>query len=500
MSTLENNQAIDFKANDAFSRAKGAVRTKVICHLGPKTKDPESISELVESGMNVACLNFAQGNTQQHLEIVQNLRMYLAATKRMCAILVDTRGAKARTGKLKNSQPVKLKGGSTVRIMPDLDFLGDETAFGVSYSNLSQVMAPGRDILIDDGLVHLVVTEINGKNVDCTVVADAVLGEQKGVNLPGIRTDMPTLTAKDEQDLILSCEQKVDIVAASFIRKAEDAKKVRQFLDTHGGSNIKMFSKIENQEGLENFDEILSLSDGILVARGDLGIEIPTEKVTIAQKMMIAKCNIAGKPVVTATQMLDSMIINPRPTRAETTDVANAVFDGSDCVMLSGETAQGDFAPEAVRTMVSICREAERWIDYNFVHSSLRHFLRKRTLDVTETICSSSVKTSYDLGASLILCLTETGNTAREICKYRPIAPVICVSANEGTARQLLVHRGLFPLVVGSMLGTESLIARSLAAATRSGLCKKGDLVVVISGMREGVSGTTNVLRVLTVE
>eukprot|EP00172_Hildenbrandia_rubra_P003402 Plantae.Rhodophyta-Hildenbrandia_rubra.ctg54302.p1 GENE.Plantae.Rhodophyta-Hildenbrandia_rubra.ctg54302~~Plantae.Rhodophyta-Hildenbrandia_rubra.ctg54302.p1 ORF type:complete len:265 (-),score=52.83 Plantae.Rhodophyta-Hildenbrandia_rubra.ctg54302:497-1291(-) len=263
-----------------------------------------------------------------------------------------------------------------------------------------------------------------------------------------------------------------------------------------------IISKIENQEGLQNYDAVMDASDGIMVARGDMGVEIPIEKVSIAQKMMISKCNVAGKPVVTATQMLDSMIKNPRPTRAETTDVANAVFDGSDCVMLSGETAKGDYPVQAVETMASICREAEKALDYNASFNALRKHMKKNNPNqsVTETITSSAVKTAYDLSSSIILCLTETGRTARLVCKYRPVSPIVCVTSNEHTARQLLLYRGAFPMLVGSMIGTESLIARSLVRMGSSRLAKKGDLVVVVSGMTEGVSGGTNVMRVLTVQ
>ncbi|KAK1869625.1 hypothetical protein I4F81_012097 [Pyropia yezoensis] len=370
-----------------------------------------------------------------------------------------------------------------------------------SYTKLSTSVKEGSEVLIDDGLVALIVERVDGDHVICRVKNGGLLGETKGVNLPGAVVELPALTEKDKGDLTFGCAQKVDLVAASFIRKASDVIQIREHLTANGGSAIKIISKIENQEGLQNFDDILAVSDGIMVARGDLGVEIPIEKVAIAQKMMISKCNVAGKPVVTATQMLESMVKNPRPTRAETTDVANAVFDGSDCVMLSGETAKGDYPVETVTTMASICREAEKALDYGHTFNSLRQLLRKmEKVSVTETITSSAVKTAYDVGSRIILCLTETGNTARLVCKYRPSAPVICVTSNEATARQMLIHRGAFPLCVGSMMATESLIARSLMRATSSGLCSKGDLVVVVSGMREGVSGATNVLRVLTVE
>lgn len=413
--------------------------------------------------------------------------------------MLDTKGPEIRTGKLKDGKEISLSAGDTIDLISDFSHVGDTSMIGHSYASMVTTVREGSEILIDDGLISLTVmsTDITANTVTCRINNDGVLGETKGVNLPGAKVDLPALTEKDKSDLKFGCDQQVDMVAASFIRKAADVVSIREFLDAHGGSTIKIMSKIENQEGLENFDGILEASDAIMVARGDLGVEIPIEKVAIAQKMMISKCNVAGKPVVTATQMLDSMIKNPRPTRAETTDVANAVFDGSDCVMLSGETAKGIYAVEAVQTMVGICREAEKSLDYRYVFQSLRNLHRTQEMSITETITSSAVKTAYDLNAAIILCLTETGNTGRLVCKYRPVSPVICVTSNETTARQLLIHRGAFPLVVGSFVGTESLIARVLNRSTSAGFCKKGDLIVLVSGMREGVSGGTNILRVI---
>ena len=276
---------------------------------------------------------------------------------------------------------------------------------------------------------------------------------------------------------------------------------VWQHLDANGGEKIKIIAKIENQEGLENFDEILAVTDGVMVARGDMGVEIPGEKVALAQKMIISKCNIAGKPVVTATQMLDSMINNPRPTRAETSDVANAVFDGTDCVMLSGETAKGKYPIQSIEMMVAICREAEKVLDHTQTFAALRAHAKNLGPEyINEAIASSAVKTAFDLRASLVLCLTETGRTARLVSKYKPRMPVLCATCDEQVARQCLVLRGCYPMVVGSMVGSASLIARCLATAKVNGLCKTGDVCVVISGIQEGISGGTNVLRVLQIE
>lgn len=502
MTSLENNLQISFKSKDAFTTAAGKIRSKVICTIGPKTASVEKIGKLVDAGMNIARLNFSHGNHAYHSGVIKNLREYLASSGRMCGIMLDTKGPEIRTGKLQDGQEVKLVAGETITLVNDFTFVGNAAKIGTSYKSMVQTVSEGSEILIDDGLISLICVSANLETGDvvCRINNPGVLGETKGVNLPGGVVDLPALTEKDKNDLEFGCEQRVDMVAASFIRKASDVQTIRDFLTEHGGESIKIISKIENQEGLQNFDSILDASDGIMVARGDLGVEIPIEKVSVAQKMMISKCNVAGKPVVTATQMLDSMIKNPRPTRAETTDVANAVFDGSDCVMLSGETAKGNYPIAAVTTMVDICREAEKMLDYRYVFQALRNHHREAPMNVTETITSSAVKTAYDLKAALIVCLTETGNTARLICKYRPVSPVICVTSNESTARQLLTFRGAFPMVVGSMVGTESLIARVLNRSKAAGFLKKGDFVVLVSGMREGVAGGANILRVIKEE
>ena len=419
----------------------------------------------------------------------------------MCAIMLDTKGPEIRTGLLKDGKDVDLKDGEEFMLYNDWDYVGDEKGVGQSYKDLHTSVPVGGNILVDDGLISLTVIEIVGENVKCRINNNGSLGGRKGINLPGVKITLPALTERDKGDLIFGCQQGVDFVAASFIRKADDVIGIRKHLDEHGGKNIKIISKIENQEGLENFDEILAVTDGVMVARGDMGVEIPGEKVALAQKMIISKCNIAGKPVVTATQMLDSMINNPRPTRAETSDVANAVFDGTDCVMLSGETAKGKYPIQSIEMMVAICREAEKVVDHTQTFAALRAHAKKLGKDyIEEAIASSAVKTAFDLKASLVLCLTESGRTARLVSKYRPSVPVLCATCDEQVARQCLVLRGCYPMVVGSMVGSASLIARCLATAKVNGLCKTGDVCVVIRGIQEGISGGTNVLRVLQIE
>jgi len=498
---IENNINISFKDAKSFDSAGGAVSTKFICTIGPKTQSVEMLGKLVEAGMNVARMNFSHGTHEYHTQTIANLREYLTKSKRMCAIMLDTKGPEIRSGMLKDGQDINLEAGQDFELVNDFEYVGDSKRIGHSYPNLSQFVEVGGTILIDDGLIELSIVSKTDSVVKCKVKNSGALGQTKGINLPGAKVDLPALTERDKKDLEFGAKQGVDFVAASFVRKASDVAMIREHLKNVGGEGIKIISKIENQEGLQNFDEILIESDAIMVARGDLGVEIPVEKVALAQKMMISKCNLAGKQVVTATQMLDSMISNPRPTRAETTDVANAVFDGSDCVMLSGETAKGKYPIASIETMVSICREAEQVVDYTQTFAALRAYAKRLgTEDINEAIASSAVKTAFDLKASLVLCLTESGRTARLICKYKPTCPVLCATADERTARQCLILRGCYPMVVSSMVGSASLIGRCIATAKVNGLCKVGDVCVVISGMKEGVSGGTNVLRVIKVE
>mmetsp|Transcript_23332 Transcript_23332/g.47170 ORF Transcript_23332/g.47170 Transcript_23332/m.47170 type:complete len:591 (-) Transcript_23332:49-1821(-) len=498
---LENNLSINFKDSSAFAPARGAVHTKFICTLGPKTQSVEMVTKLIEAGMNVARMNFSHGDHEYHAKTIANIRTSLSKSKRMCSILLDTKGPEIRTGMLEGSDDILLEAGQDFVLYTDFSKPGTKQGVGQSYPQLPTSLQVGDTVLIDDGLISLTVTAKDADSVTCKVINNGLLGSKKGVNLPGCKVELPALTDKDKSDLEFGCQQGVDFVAASFIRKADDVLEIRKHLDRHGGERIKIISKIENQEGLQNFDDILKVTDGIMVARGDLGVEIPGEKVALAQKMMISKCNIAGKAVVTATQMLDSMINNPRPTRAETTDVSNAVFDGTDCVMLSGETAKGKYPVQSIETMVSICREAEKVVDHTQTFAALRAYAKNLGPElINEAIASSAVKTAFDLKASLVLCLTETGRTARLVCKYKPVAPVLCATSDEQVARQCLVLRGCYPMVVGSMVGSASLISRCLATAKVNGLCKVGDVCVVISGMKEGVSGGTNVLRVLKIE
>jgi pyruvate kinase len=400
---------------------------------------------------------------------------------------------------------ISLKQGQDLKIVTDYSFKGDSTCIACTYEKLPTSVKVGSMILCADGSLSLKVKALGDDHVITEVQNNIMLGERKNMNLPGVKVDLPVLQEKDIKDLKeFGIVQSVDFVAASFVQSGEDVDLIRKTLGMRGRS-IKIISKIENEEGLINLDEIIAKSDGIMVARGDLGMEIPTEKVFLAQKMMIAKCNFAGKPVVTATQMLESMTSLPRPTRAEASDVANAVLDGTDCVMLSGETAGGKFPLQAVTIMRRICEEAENVIDYPSLYSHISVGVHARSkasngaVEPVESICSSAVKASIESDAKLILALTETGHTARIVAKYRPKPVILAITASETACRQMLCVRGVMPMLTASFVGTDSVIAKGLAKAKADGLVKPGDIVVAVHGQREECPGHANLLKMLTV-
>jgi pyruvate kinase len=425
-------------------------------------------------------------------ETLVNLRQAQVNTRIMCAVLLDTKGPEIRTGALKGGGPVTYESGSQVTLTTDYSAEGDSKLIAISYQKLAQDVFPGNQILIADGSLVLVVTSCDKAHgtVQARCTNTATIGERKNCNLPGVVVDLPTITEKDTDDLLSwGVANQVDFVAASFVRKGSDVTAIRRVLGK-AGENIKIISKVENQEGLVNFDDILHESDGIMVARGDLGMEIPTEKIFLAQKLMISKCNRAGKPVVTATQMLESMIKNPRPTRAEATDVANAVLDGTDCVMLSGETAAGSFPVEAVKVMVKICREAESSLDYFALFKSV---MKNSPIPMTplESLASSAVRTAHKVRAALIVVLTRGGSTARLVSKYRPSVPILTVAvpvlttdsltwtcSGEAPARHALLTRGLIPLLAeGSARATDTdttdeILTAAIEHAKESGYCR----------------------------
>jgi len=483
---------------DSFDR-----KCKIICTMGPSCWDTPMLLKLIDAGMNVARLNFSHGDHEAHGSAVARIREACKQRPdKPVAILLDTKGPEIRTGFFREDvgDKIELKQGQDLKLVMDYSFKGDSTCFAVSYEKLAASVKVGGTILCADGSLSLKVKSVAADHVITEVLNNCKLGERKNCNLPGVKVELPVLQEKDKNDLLqFGIPQGVDFVAASFVQCAADVKLIRKTLGLRGRS-IKIISKIENEEGLKNIDEIIKESDGIMVARGDLGMEIPTEKVFLAQKMMIGKCNLAGKPVITATQMLESMVSLPRPTRAEASDVANAVLDGTDCVMLSGETAGGSFPEAAVTIMRRICEQAESVIDYTSLYQSMRMgTLARGVMESVESICSSSVKAAIDADCPLIICLTETGHTARMLAKYRPKAAILAISASETSVRQLLCVRGIVPMLTASFVGTDSVIQKAMNKAKADGMVKIGDSVVAVHGQREECPGHSNLMKMVVV-
>ncbi len=461
-------------------------KTKIVCTIGPKTESEEVLGKLLDAGMNVMRLNFSHGDYEEHGQRIKNLRAITAKTGKQAAILLDTKGPEIRTMKLEGGKDVTLVAGQSFTFTTDGSVVGNTERVAVTYTGFPADLSVGNTVLVDDGLIGMEVTAIKGNEVICKVLNAGDLGENKGVNLPGVSIQLPALAEKDKNDLIFGCEQGVDFVAASFIRKRSDVEEIRAHLNAHGGENIQIISKIENQEGLNNFDEILAASDGIMVARGDLGVEIPVEEVIFAQKMMIDKCNRARKVVITATQMLDSMIKNPRPTRAEAGDVANAILDGTDAVMLSGESAKGKYPLEAVTIMATICERTDRIMPCRIDGLNDQPKLR-----ITEAVCRGAVETAQKLDAPLIVVATHGGKSARAVRKYFPTAEILALTTNEVTARQLLLTKGVRTQLVKEFASTDDFYRIGKEAALASGLANKGQIIVMVSGALVS-SGTTN--------
>ena len=460
-------------------------KTKIVCTIGPKTESVEMLNSLVEKGMNVMRLNFSHGDFEEHGRRIANIREVMAKTGKRVAILLDTKGPEIRTIKLEGGQDVSLTAGQEFTFTTDASFIGNNSKVAVTYPGFAKDLQVGNTVLVDDGLLEMEVIETTDTDVKCKVLNNGDLGENKGVNLPSVKINLPALAEKDKKDLVFGCEQGVDFVAASFIRKREDVVEIRELLNANGGENIRIISKIENQEGIDNFDAILEASDGIMVARGDLGVEIPVEEVIFAQKMMINKCNQARKVVITATQMLDSMIKNPRPTRAEAGDVANAILDGTDAVMLSGESAKGKYPQEAVTIMSTICERTDA------VMESQLEYPQAGRLRITEAVCLGAVETSEKLNAQLIIVATEGGKSARSVRKYFPKANILAITTNQKTAAQLALSKGVMSRVVTDIASTDDFFRQGKELAIESGLAQTGDVAVFVSGALVP-SGTTN--------
>ncbi|MBQ6632551.1 MAG: pyruvate kinase [Romboutsia sp.] len=469
---------------------KNTKRTKIVCTLGPASEKEEVLTALVENGLNVARMNFSHGSHEEHkgrMDLVKKVREKL---NKPVAILLDTKGPEIRTGNFDQPEVLLEEGQKFTITMKDV--MGTKEMCTVSYKGLASDVVAGDTILIDDGLVGLRVDEINGDDILCTVENSGIVKNHKGVNVPGVKINLPALTDKDISDIEFGISQGIDFIAASFVRKVSDVLAIREVLERNNATDVQIISKIENQEGVDNLDDIIAVSDGIMVARGDLGVEIPTEEIPVVQKLMISKCNEAGKPVITATQMLDSMMRNPRPTRAEVTDVANAIYDGTDAIMLSGETAAGKYPVEAVKTMATIAKRTEETLDYD----RLLNKNDRSNSTVTHAISHATCTTAVDLDASAIITSTSSGHTARMVSKCRPKCPIIATTNDERVMRRLALTWGVYPVKAEVAGNTDEVIENSIESSKNAGYINNGELVVITAGVPVGISGTTNLIKV----
>ncbi|XP_062848420.1 pyruvate kinase PKLR [Trichomycterus rosablanca] len=490
-----------------------ARNTGIICTIGPASRSVPKLQEMLNAGMNIARLNFSHGSHEYHRESIRNIRKAVESLTsdpllyRSVGIALDTKGPEIRTGLVRGNadDEVRLERGSMVRVVTSEKerSVTDSSRIWVDYPDLCHVVETGGTIYIDDGLIALTVLKIGDGWVETQVESGGILGSHKGVNLPGAElVNLPAVSDQDRADLQFGVSEGVDVIFASFIRSAEDVKAIRGALGPNG-ANIKVISKVESRQGVQNFDEILGVSDGVMVARGDLGIEIPAEKVFIAQKMMIGRCNAAGKPVICATQMLESMVSNARPTRAEGSDVANAVLDGADCVMLSAETAKGRYPVEAVTMMHSICREAEAALFHQQLFEDLRH-LTPLSSDPTEVTAIGAVESSFKCNAGAIIVLTTTGRSAHMLSRYRPRCPIISVTRNAQVSRQSQLLRGVYPALFRAPRAAvwaddvDNRVDFAMAIGKIRGFFKSGDMVIVVTGWSPG-SGHTNIMRAVPV-
>ncbi|KAG0248636.1 Pyruvate kinase [Mortierella polycephala] len=478
-------------------------KTSIICTIGPKTNSVEMLSKLRDAGMNIVRMNFSHGSYEYHQSVIENTRQSCTEHPgRPVGIALDTKGPEIRTGLMKDDVEVPITAGHKMIISTNDQYAESCTGevMYVDYKNLTKVIVPGKVIYVDDGILSFKVLSVEDDHVTVEALNNGKICSRKGVNLPKTDVDLPAVSEKDKSDLLFGIKNNVDIVFASFIRRREDVLEIRKILGEEG-KHIRIISKIENHQGVKNFDEILEVTDGVMVARGDLGIEIPCTQVFIAQKMMITKCNLAGKPVICATQMLESMTYNPRPTRAEVSDVANAVLDGADCVMLSGETAKGSYPLEAVRTMDETCILAESAICYPPLFNELRE-LQKRPTETTETVASSAVSASQEQNAGAIIVLSTFGDTARMVSKYRPQSNIIIVTRKESTARSIHLSRGCYPFIYKEpkvadwQEDVDKRLRWGMDQAIEVGLLKPGQTVIVIQGFRSGY-GNTNTMRIV---
>ena len=469
-------------------------KTKIVCTLGPSTDSDEVLSKMIDLGMNVARFNFSHGSYEEHERRFVQLKRVAEKSGRPVAVLLDTKGPEIRVKQFKDGK-VKVTHGNTFTFTTR-DVEGTDEIVSVTYDKFPQDVVEGMDILVDDGLIAMEVISKNDTDVVCKILNDGAISNNKGVNIPGAHLTMPFISDKDRSDIIFGIKLGVDFIAASFTRSARDILAVKEILRENNATHIQIIAKIENLEGVENIDEIIEVADGIMIARGDMGVEIPSEEVPILQKMIIKKMNAAGKKVITATQMLDSMIKNPRPTRAETTDVANAIYDGTSAVMLSGETAAGAYPIESVEMMAKIVRRTEKAMDYKNLFEDRRNSVQANT---TDAIARATCATAHDLNAKAIIAVTKSGQTARVIAKFRPAVPIITCTTSETAYRQLSLAWGAHPILIEEEHETFVLLEHAVAAVKKAGFVEEGDTVVITAGIPLGISGTTNLIKVHTV-
>ncbi len=470
-------------------------KTKIICTLGPAVDSEEMILALIKGGMNAARFNFSHGSHPEHLARLNMLKAVRDRLGSPVATILDTKGPEIRV-KSFETKSVELTAGEPFTLTVD-DVPGTAAKVSVTYPKLNQEVSEGQLILIDDGLVAIRVQKIKGNDIICQVENGGTLSSNKSINIPGAHIQLPALTEKDVADIRFGVENDFDFIAASFVRRAADVEAIRDLLRQRGGEDMRIIAKIENQEGVDNIDDILAAADGVMVARGDLGVEIPAAKVPFLQKQMIRKGLQAGKPVITATQMLDSMMRNPRPTRAEVSDIANAVYDGTSCVMLSGETAGGKYPIEALSAMAEIVQETEESIDY------WRKFEKRQMVtasNINDAITHTCCLTARDLNATAILAATSSGRTARMICRFRPACPVAALTMREKTRRQLAICWGVVPFLTGEVNSTDRIFSLTTEVAVKEGLVQTGDTVVITAGVPLGKSGSTNLIKAQVIE
>ncbi|MGJ8729019.1 pyruvate kinase [Listeria aquatica] len=467
-------------------------KTKIICTIGPASESVDTLVKLIESGMNVARLNFSHGDYEEHGARIKNIREAAKITGTPVALLLDTKGPEIRTNDMAGGK-VEFAEGDIVRIaMTPVE--GTKEKFSVTYAELFDDVEVGSSILLDDGLIGLEVTEKDNANRELVtkVLNPGVLKNKKGVNVPNVSINLPGITEKDANDIRFGLEQGIDFIAASFVRRASDVLEITKILEDHDATHVQIIPKIENQEGVDNIDEILQVSQGLMVARGDLGVEIPAEEVPIVQKELIRKCNKLGKPVVTATQMLDSMQRNPRPTRAEASDVANAIFDGTDAIMLSGETAAGDYPVEAVQMMAKIALRTEEALVTQDKFALKMH----QNTDMTEAIGQAVGHTARNLDVQTIVAATQSGHTARMISKYRPKSHILAVTFNEHVCRSLALSWGVYARLADPVQNTDDMFDLAVKESLDSGLAQQGDLIIITAGVPVTESGTTNLMKI----